>query len=502
MSTHGFMVRYMYSNDRAIVKRFAQPFMSYEMQWSAIRKKLVKSEGKKYYIDMDKYNLAGFLRSPLDGFLDALKMENVPDNAIEIYLAEKVLKSSGANLILREGVSPKEEQIPIIEFVLLEKDIRVLPIQMGKGKTFISLYAVYTSKMRTSVTCAAIHVQTWLNDANKFFVNGEDETLVVRGRKQFVALIEAAKKGILNKSIIIFTVKTMRDYLTEYENLGRSTYGVSPGELYKLIGVRQRIVDEAHTDLHFNYRHTILTNCNKVIYLSATLDSNSSFINKLYMEIYPLNARYTELAWDIYVDVMAIGYVLKEPRLVKCNGHRGYSHIAYENWILSDKGRTKSYLDIILKIVEEGFLKMYRPGMKLLIFASSIEMCEIVADYLSINITDENGITVHDFTESHQDEILYNNDIIVSTPKKAGTGRDIKGLVMVLSTVAMLAKETNIQKLGRLRKPGEEFSDIVPKYIYLVCISIPKHLVYHEEKIKAFKPLVNEIKTARIPILV
>jgi hypothetical protein len=180
----------------------------------------------------------------------------------------------------------------------------------------------------------------------------------------------------------------------------------------------------------------------------------------------------------------------------------GYSHVIYEQWIMKDNKRLMDYLELIYKVVIGTYIKMYLPAQKMLIYAGSIKMIEHIENYLRaklFHVKDKNHIfSVHAYTGEHDDVILHTNDVVVTTPKKAGSGKDIKGLAVVLSTVNMDAKESSIQMLGRLRVISDMYPGVDPLFYYLVCLDIPKHQLYHRRKMELFKPLVKSITATKV----
>lgn len=361
--------------------------------------------------------------------------------------------------------------------------------------TYIALYTIAKKAVRTAVIMGAMHIETWVKDAAKFY-SDTSGIKVIRGAAMLKKAIADAKLGKYNADITFFSVNTVRDYLTEYAELGYSTYGCEPIELYATLGISFRVTDEVHENLHFNFRHDIETEVAELLYLSATIESDDAFINKLYQTIYPPNRRYTGLAWVKYIDVVALGYNLDDPRTVRYKGGNGmYSHNEYEKWIMKDYRRLKNYLDMICKILEVGYIKNYEPTMKCLIFFSSIEMCSKAAEYYA-NIYPERSVSA--YNGDHDDEVLHSFDIVCSTLGSSGTGKNIYGLVTTILTVALSNREKNLQVLGRLREIDKVWPHRTPKFYYLVCKDIPKHVQYHNNKLKIFTGVVKTHTSANL----
>lgn len=356
--------------------------------------------------------------------------------------------------------------------------------------TLVSLYSIAKLGVRTVLTMASGHKETWIKSMAWIYTNSVEETLVISGNIALRKAIANAKAGTLDKSILLITLDTIRDYLTEYNTNGKSSYGCNPQELYKTLGVGFRITDEAHEQLHFGFRHDILTNVPKCLFLSATLDSHDKAINKLYEIIFPYKDRYQGLAYDRYIAVVAVGYRLKNPEKMDCDGPMGYSHIKFEQSILENKHTTHNYLEMISRITAKIFIKDYIRGQKYLIYCASIEMCECVASYLDNKFNNSQynlGLNIVSFNGNTESEVLYANDILVSTRGSVGTGKDILGLVKVLSTIAIDSKQSNKQMVGRLRRIDELYPGLVPTFYYLVCLDINKHRYYHDKKLEMLK---------------
>lgn len=428
------------------------------------------------------YELFATLKYPSNLFKD-------PENKRKIIDSKQTANLMKLKISLIEPIGKKETQCIAIDH---PEHLYVTNDFIATHNTACSLYSIAKLKIRTAVIMGSMHVETWLKDARWMYTpESQDELIVIRGKGSLSKLIRSAQNNDILPSIIIITVTTLRDYLTEFEQTNKSTYGCVPGMLYTTLGVGFRITDEAHQNLHFGFRNDILTNVHKALYLSATIESNDAFTNKLYDLIFPRTKRYTGLAWKKYVMVQAVGYRLNKPDLVHCTGGSGYySHIAYEQWLQKDKGRLLSYLEMIYKILVKGFLDKYQVGQKCVIFMSTIELCRTTAEYLQARIPQ---LTCADYTGEHEDIVLHTNDIVVSTPGSTGTGKDIKGLVMALNTVAISKREANIQILGRLREIETLFPGVEPVFYYLVCIDIAKHLQYHNSRVDLFRQFAKNV---------
>lgn len=326
--------------------------------------------------------------------------------------------------------------------------------------------------------------EKWRDDVLELY--GKDTNFVlVKGLAHLLSLIEQAKEGNPVPDVIIVTTTTMQLYIKEWEkHQGKEIEGmVPPEEMYEILKIGYRIIDEAHQHFHMVFKNDLYSNLYKAVYLTATLESNDKFIQAMYNLIWPKSMRGQAVKPAPYDKTTALLYQHLNPDRVRWKSNQGYSHVMYEQSIWKHIPSRVQYLDMIGDIVETKFLPLYEPGKKMLIFCSLVDTCKEVADYLNQRFIDKKW-QISKFTAEDNKEIIDTNDITVSTLGKAGTALDISGLIVCFNTVALAEPKANLQAKGRLRnlsnKPG--FEHIVPEYIYTVATDIPRHVQYHQEK--------------------
>lgn len=389
---------------------------------------------------------------------------------------------------IKVEMTDRDYQEDIISFLSNpDQKIKVTNLQTGRGKTHCALSAMINLGVRTVIQLRGGYVGRWMEDLENRFAFKKGELLVVRGRDHLQSIINMAKEGDLDAMVIIITSKTLYNYLQEFEKNPRDNiYGVRPEELYELLGVGLRIVDEAHEDYHHNFRTDLYANVQSSIHLSATLHTEDPFKQRMYDIALPRDCWHKGIEYDAYIGVKALMFDSEDVERIRINerGRDTYSHNAYEKSIMKDKKMLESYLRIITYPVFKYFLEDgWEPGQKCLIFCGMVEMCEVVRDYLR-RVTSE--IEVNEFVSETEEKVLSTSDIIVSTVESCGTAQDIPNLKLSVLTRALRKLETNEQVKGRLRKL-KKWPDVTPIFTYLVNTSIPKHMEYHEIKKDQFK---------------
>lgn len=495
--TTGFHVKVMFDNDRKLLQQYFYTLSEYDDRWVPGRGRVRKLK-RTFATFNASTKTYGLHRNIYESFMEFLYGSGVLETEVEIHYHHSH-EGVAEKFQLMEGMAPRGQQVDIIEFMKEPGDRKILPIQTGFGKTSMVLFFLAMMGKRAFITMGAMHLETWKKDAAKFYKDTSN-IAIIRGNAQLKKIIIDAKSGKLNKSIILASVNTIRDFINEYEETGKSTYGCTPIELYKLLGVHYRVTDEVHENLHFNFRHDIETDIPVSIYLSATIESDNPFINKLYGIIYPHDKRYTGLAWKAYTDAIAVGYHLMNPETVKCSGGNGmYSHIAYEQWLMADSRRLQTYYELVGAILKSGFADVHQSGMKCLIIFSSVEMCKSASLWLSQIFPQ---FTHTSYNSMDGDEVLHGFDVVCSTLGSTGTGKNIYGLRTVILTTGLSNREKNIQVLGRLRDLEEMFPGVSPTFYYLVCKDIRSNYMYHLNKVRLFHGKVKSLKTINTNFLV
>jgi len=83
------------------------------------------------------------------------------------------------------------------------------------------------------------------------------------------------------------------------------------------------------------------------------------------------------------------------------------------------------------------------------------------------------------FNQGDPQSNLYESDIVCTTLKSSGTGKDVEGLRSVILTVAIDSPDANEQARGRLRYID---NDTPVEFNYLSCQSIDTHMQYSDNK--------------------
>ena len=376
------------------------------------------------------------------------------------------------------------------DYILEDGYRKLITLQTGRGKTYTALEAAATLNQRIMVIILGRYREKWVQDVKDHYGDNTDVYLIPSA-KSLLTIALLAKQGKKIPDILIVTNGVMKLYIEEWET-SKDTQNpdmIPPEDLYGILGIGYRIIDEAHQHFHAVFKIDLYTHCPKTVYLTGTLDTNDRFTSYLYRLMWPTNMRSRELKPIKYDQTFALFYQHERPETIRCVSNRGYSHALYEQSIWRHVPSRCQYLDMVGDIVEQNYLNIRKPGRRLLIFFSLINTCIDVVHYLNIRFKDLN-LKISKYTTGDNKEIIDTSDITVSTLGKAGTALDVSGLVTCIMMVALAEPKANKQAKGRLRDLSRKtgFEDVTPRFLYGVGTDIPKHVEYHRSKIMLFEP--------------
>lgn len=372
-----------------------------------------------------------------------------------------------------------DEQAAAVKHALVpDKPIRVLHAATGFGKTFCGYWTIAHTKVRTGLVMEPTHINTWLIDAEEYCTITKRDILVIKGSDSLRTLMEMQQIGALDAKMIFFSAATMRNYIKAYEDKTEPfPYDIEPDKLFEYLGIGLIIKDESHESIHSLCKQTIYTHTKKILFLSATLVSDNAFINQMYRKVFPKDDVWESIP-NKHIDFFAYFYRSSPSAKIKYKGFRGYSHIAYESSILKNVKLKEEYWGLIRDVLFESFLDNYLQGTKAILFCSTKKMCTFLSGKAKAEFP---NMTIGCFIGGSAQEELYDRDIIFSTPKSAGTGKNIPNLAVAWNTVAIGSTQLHRQIAGRLR-PIALHKEIAPRFYMLYNSTIPQHIGYEKGK--------------------
>lgn len=313
-----------------------------------------------------------------------------------------------------------------------------------------------------------------------------DKVYIIQGFDSLIRLFDSE----LKPDIFIWSLETLREFLKHqgsYDTLPRYP------EFIKYYGIGTKIMDEVHLNFHAGTMIDLAFNIERNIYLTATFTTSNQSLRKIFNTIYSEEVRFGAGNYDKYVDVTFYGYMGNVPEK-SCVTNRGYNHGRYEKHMLKRKTVLIDYFErVLIPVTRVHFVNNRIPGMKCVIFCSLTEMIEVVVQRLAAEWPELNVLS---YVAADPESNLTDGDLIVSTHKSAGTGKDIAKLHTVINTVSFKTPTLSKQVLGRLRKLKNE--EITPVYIDLLDMNLSSHMRHWRERSAILKSCAKSYSEYRI----
>jgi len=477
--SHNFRLSKFDRDFYILILEFCRPLMQLEMGGGGIKCVFAASTAAR-----DEFRIH---RNLLDKFYSFMEYRGIKKEQFEIK-EHTLPEFIPLDLAIKEGLKARDYQEPIIDFINeKDKPIRVITIQTGRGKTLIAIMGMVRWNQRVLITVPAKFTDKWYSDVTDNTDATVEDILYIKKAKDFYALLRNAKAGYeIKQKVIIISNSLMQIFLSDFEKNPSLTIEMAchPEEMYDVLKIGYRIIDEVHTPAHLNFKIDLYTNLSKAVYLTATMDSREPFLTRMRQIAYPIDDRYQGLAYDQYIEVRAYEYALRAPRKARFKNRKGhYNHIVYEQYLMKNRQMLDSYLAMIIDLLAGEFYSIREAGQKAIVFAASVEFCVILSNAIKAKWP---HLAVAKYVSEDDYQVLHSNDIVVSTVLSAGTGVDIEGLTYNLMTTSVDSPQSNEQTMGRLRRL-KRWPDHTPVFGYLYTGDIPKQFKYHQNKLEFFK---------------
>lgn len=394
------------------------------------------------------------------------------------------------DIVLRDG------QEDMIDFLVNESNtFKPLSAQTGTGKTLSSIYAASKIGHPTMIVLPML-IKQWHREILKFTDLDKKDIYIIKGYPALHNLWKLHETKDYRPTIILMSTRTLMNYC--HRPQGSYTDIPSYAEMCKTFGIGTKIIDETHLnfwanviiDLHSNIRHNI--------YLSATYQRASPSGRRCFDLIYPKQMRYGEANVDRYTQVYVVSYSLPIPQSDHSffKTQNGYQHTQYEKYLLRCGSYFYEYYrHAIRPCIITYYVNQAKPDQRCLIIVSmretAIQLYTLIADDMRDGRLPLRTLAVYFSGESDAYGRTENleADIIISTLKSCGTGRDIADLKTCINTVSFSSSPQAQQLVGRLRKlPDEEtiFVDIWNR-------TIQSHYIHQRNRRNAYYPRVKQI---------
>lgn len=405
-----------------------------------------------------------------------------------------------AEFQIKEGWEPREGQILALEYIFEKNPLtKMIALQAGAGKTATAFFAMAKAKMRTLLVIKPSLQSQWTKDAYPKQIDYKaGDILSISGRSDLLSLINLALANELKAKFIVISNVTLQRYISEWEASGTTDKTpLAPDDLIKLLKVGIVIQDEWHLFFHLNFKIDLYTNIIHNIKLSATVEPDDPFLDKMFNIAAPKATRFNGVEYNKYVHVTGYCYTLEDAHKLRISnrGRTSYSHKKFEESLMKKKKQLDNYLEMISWLVQDDYITEREPGMKSIIFADRVDMCEAIKNKLQ---EDYPFLKVGKKTSGDPESVLTESDVIVSTLGSLGAGTDIDDVFHILMTTSVSARSANEQAKGRAREM-KKFKGTKPKFTYLYTKDLRKQEEYHNKKLEDFRGKCLSHRTLLLP---
>ena len=357
--------------------------------------------------------------------------------------------------------------------------------------TMMACYTLGEIKKKVAICILPKYMEKWEEDLNKHFKDIEGRYLIVQGSDMLRKIMLDPVTYRNTYDIFIFSMRTLMNYVNVYDNrqtvaFEENKYPIAPEDLMQALGIGVFLNDETHQETANVSKLMLYFKTAKYILLTATFNSNDNAMVKLYEMMVPESKRIkTTGGKKNYVNINNVRYYIERANKLKHLTNQGYSQILFEQSILFRSYLLAQYDKMILKYVERDYIKRRKPGQKLLVYCTLVDMCKHIAKVLKKAYP---NLKISTYVQEDDYDNIMTSDISVSTPLSASTGLDIPNLITVIQTISMGSLQSNVQMVGRLR--FIEKTELI--YDALYCGNMKKHRDLYKQREAATKHIAKE----------
>ena len=368
-----------------------------------------------------------------------------------------------------------------IKFLQEDEHQLALNLSTGLGKTYCVAYAsTMLNEKIIIITPNESLKQQWINTYHKMFDYRPKNLMNIAGSN----IIDGIMEDLIDPADVYFVNhQTLRSYMTQ-------TNGYTLHKFFKKINVGIKVYDESHMEFGNILLIDFFSNTNRTWYLTATFDRSDKTESKCFKRAFNSVIAYGEIQSKEVVKKHVIYHI------VNINSHitpkeratviswNGMSSISYGKFAFFRDPNQTAYTAIL-----EILNKLKNVEGKTLIFVPLIDAVDDVVKKLKRDFSDKSVAAYHSKISKDEKESAEKKDIIVSTIKSCGTGRDIPGLRCVICAEPIASKVVAEQMIGRLR-PYAPDKDTY--FFDIVDISIPPCNYWCRARFKKIESLVKE----------
>ena len=379
---------------------------------------------------------------------------------------------------------PRDQlQEKAIEFLTKNPNPQLaLNLATGLGKTFVTSYSSTILNEKTLIVTHNEGIkQQWIGTYHKMFDYRPKSLMNIAGSNIMEAILEDA---IDQADVYFVNHQTLRSYMTQYN-------GYALHKFFKKLKIGVKVYDESHLEFANILLLDFFSNTNRTWYLTATFDrsdkSESSCFRRAFNSVETFGETESREVVEKHVvyHVVNINSRATPKDKARIIGWQGMSSISYGKYAFHVDGNQTAY-QAIVSVLE----KTKDMEGKTLIFVPLIDSVDEVVKKLKVDIKWKSIAAYHSRVCKEEKDSALKKDIIVSTIKSCGTGRDIPGLRTVICAEPIASKVIAQQMFGRLRPYAK---DKLTYFFDIVDVCIPSINFWFRARFKKIQELAKEV---------
>lgn len=369
-----------------------------------------------------------------------------------------------------------------IDFLKDEGDQKGLNLATGIGKTFCVAYASTELNVRTLIVTPNSGLKSqWIKTYSTMFDYAKKELMDIAGSPVMEAIMDDDLKPA---DVYFVNHQTLRSYI--------STHGpYKLREFFQKLGAGIKVYDESHMEFANILLMDFLSNTERTWYLTATFDRSDKTESICFRQAFSSVDTFGKqessevVKKHVIYHTVNINSKISAQNRNKVMGYPQFNSFKYGRYAIFDDPNDTAY-KAVLAILN----KTTNMEGKTLIFLPLIECVEEVVKRIKRDYPTKSCAAYHSKVDKEEKESAEKKDIIVTTIKSCGTGKDIKGLRSVICLEPIASRVITEQMIGRLR-PYEGGKDTF--YWDIVDKSVLGCQWYYRARIKTIKRLVKDM---------
>ena len=349
--------------------------------------------------------------------------------------------------------------------------------------TYCVAYAITQLSIKAIiVTPNEMLKQQWIGTFNKMFDYRPKHLMNIAGSN----IMDAIMEDLVEEADVYFVNhQTLRSYLMQHG-------GYQFHQFFKKLNIGIKVYDESHMEFANILMIDFFTNTDRTWYLTATFDRSDKTESQCFKRAFNSVICYGEMESKSLTPKHVIYHVVNfDSRIspknrAKMLAYPGYSSNRYGQYAFGLDPNDTAY-----KVIREILLKLKDIEGKTLIFVPLIENVDTLVSKIKHDFPEKSCAAYHSKIPKDEKEDAEKKDIIVSTIKSCGTGRDIKGLRSVICAEPVASKVIAEQMIGRLRPYGEGKDTF---FFDTVDNAIMQNGWFWKARFKKIQTLVKEVK--------